>query len=976
MAVRFCPVLVGRDREMADLSAALADARAGTAGTRILTGVAGVGKSRLVAELAAEAKAAGMATLTGRATQAARRGAFRPVAEVLMAALRTTNPDDLAHLRPFRSALGRLVPDWADEGPAPEVSLVVLAEGVLRLLAAVAGERGALLVFEDLHWSDPETLEVLEYLADNLRSERVLCVATMRPDPDSEAYALARRLTARRSAGEVEVAALPPSAVRRMARLCLGIEETSPGTALPEALEPLVLARAEGLPLLVEDLLATARDSGVLRREGGAWGLADEAARVIPRDFADTVRRRVTLLGDPAGSLLQAGAALGTAFDWRIAAEASGLPAPAALAELRRAVEVGLLRVNEDEDGPSFGFHHALTRDAVWSTLLPHERLRLSAAALRAVEAHHPDLPGQWCDLAASLSERAGRSGHAASLLLQSGRRALARGALSTTEQVLERARRLAADSGDLPLRTAVGEALTEVLSLAGMTDRAFAAGDAVLAELARLPESAEARLRVHLCLARTAIGATRWSDAGRHLGHARELAEGPGTALAARIDVVAAQVAMGEERLDDATALAHSARTAAAPEVACEALIILGRRERLGDLAAAGRSFTEAYELARRHALPYWSIQALHELGTVETLSTGRVDRLRQAYEQAVGAGALATAAILDLQLAGAHHVRFEPALGLEAATRAADGARRFRLGHALPIALIQKAACHALTGHRAEMEETLRQAESIAPGDAAVGALAWGHGRALLALLQEDRDAAVRALDTAMAFIRRTPGGPPGIFRGLWALVKVLEDPREAYAREVRESGVTTLPMNAGPLGYADAVLLGHAGDTAGAESAFDAADTIMASWEGHDGLRNLAWRLVAEAALRDGWGEPAMWLRQAATYFAGTPHHAITSACQALLRSAGQPVPRLARGQVPAELRARGVTGRETDVLALLGLRLSNKEIADRLVLSPRTIEKHVERLMSKTGLDDRLALAGLAARLRLADRPLDT
>ncbi|MEO3858459.1 AAA family ATPase [Acrocarpospora sp. B8E8] len=970
MAVRFCPVLVGREHELADLRAALADARAGTAATRIIVGVAGVGKSRLVAELAAEAAAAGMATLTGRAVQSGRREAFRPVAEVLMAVLRTTNPADLAHLRPFRSAIGRLVPDWAEDKPAPEFSLVVLAEGVLRMLAAAAGQRGALLVVEDVHWSDPETLTVLEYLADNLRSERVLCVATMRPDPDTEAYAVARRLAARRSAAYVEVVPLSAPVVRRMARLCLDIEE------LPAALEPLVLARAEGLPLLVEDLLATAYESGVLRRSDGTWTLADEAARVIPRDFADTVRKRVALLGDSAGILLQAGAALGTAFDWRIAAEATAISAPTALAEFRRAVDVGLLRVDEGEGGPSFGFHHALTRDAVWSMLLAHERLRLSAAALEAVQARHPGLPGQWCDLAALLSERAGQAGHAASLLLLSGQRALARGALATAEQVLERAQSLAAD---LSLRTAVGETLTEVLSLAGTTDRAFATGSALLAELAELPETSEAQLRVHLCLARTAIGATRWADAGHHLRRARDLAKTrPDTALAARIDVLAAQVAMGVERLEDATALARSARATATPEVACEALIILGRRARLADLAAAGRFFTEAYELADRHALPYWSIQAMHELGTVEALSTGRLDRLRQAHDMALASGALATAAILDLQLAGAHHVRFEPLQGLEAAMRAAEGARRFRLGHALPVALVQAAGCHALAARRTDMEAALSQAESIASGDSVVEALAWGHCRGLLDLLQEDRAAAMRALDKAMGFIRHASGGPPGIFRGLWALVRTLQDPRHASAaqQEVRDSGVTTLPMNAAMVAYANAILLGHTGDTAGATSAFDAADSTMTSWEGHDGLWHLVRRLVAEAALRDGWGQPAMWLRQAATYFAGTPHQPVTSACHSLLRAAGQPVPRLARGEIPVELRARGVTGRETDVLALLGSRLSNKEIADRLVLSPRTIEKHVERLLAKTGLPDRLALAGLAMRLRLTGRTPDT
>ncbi|MBO3747837.1 AAA family ATPase [Streptosporangiaceae bacterium NEAU-GS5] len=977
MAVRLCPVLVGRDREMGELRAALAGARAGRAGTHLVVGVAGVGKSRMVAQLLSEATAHGMATLRGRAVETERPEAFRPVTEALLSVLRTLDPDDLAQLSPYRPAIGRLVPEWAGQAPMPEVSLVVLAEGVLRLLAAVAGHRGALIVLEDVHWADPETLGVLEYLADNLRAERIACVATLRPEPGSPAYALARRLVSRRSATLIQAPALTTTAVRDMARLCLGLGESD---ELPAALERLVLSRAEGLPLLVEDLLATTYESGLLLREDTGWKLVEQAARVIPRDFADTVRRRAALLPDAARTLLNAAAVLGVAFDWPIAAETAGVAPATAVDELRRAVAVQLLRVDEGEDGPSFRFHHALTRDAIWSALPADDRRLLSERALTAVEARHPGLPGEWCDLAATLSERAGRAPRAAALLLRSGRRALDRGALSTAEQVLQRASDLAAGSGDQESRTAAGQALTEVLALAGKTDEAFRVGNAVLDQLATTPAlagAAERQVAVCLWLARSAIGATRWAAALRHLDHARELEDACAGALPpARIDVMAAQVAMGEGRLEDAVARARSALDAAygAPDVACEALIILGRRARLDDLDAADRLFAQAHELAERHSLPYWTLQAMHELGTVEVLSSGRVGKLLRAREMALASGALATVAILDLQLAGGHHARFDPVEGLKAATRAVEAARRFQLGHALPMALVSLAGCQALAGRRAEMEAALGETASIAPGDPAAGALAWGHCRALSHLLHEERAEAATALDTAMAYARRTPAGPPGVFRGLWALVRTLQDAERAHEarQEVRDSGAAQLPLNAGVLGYADAVALGREGDPAAAGARFATADAIMASWEGGDGLRHLARRLAAEAALQDGWGAPATWLREAATYFAGTPHHPITGTCQALLRAAGQPVPRLT-ADVPGELRAMGVTEREADVLMLVGMRLSNRQIADRLVLSPRTVEKHVERLLAKTGMDNRVALAGLAERLRLKASP---
>ena len=92
----------------------------------------------------------------------------------------------------------------------------------------------------------------------------------------------------------------------------------------------------------------------------------------------------------------------------------------------------------------------------------------------------------------------------------------------------------------------------------------------------------------------------------------------------------------------------------------------------------------------------------------------------------------------------------------------------------------------------------------------------------------------------------------------------------------------------------------------------------------------------------------------------------------ACRGLLRSAGITTPRrLSSGsQVPPELRALGVTARELDVLVLVGERLSNKEVANRLYLSHRTIDKHVQHLLAKTGLADRSQLAAMASAMGLA------
>jgi hypothetical protein len=109
--------------------------------------------------------------LTGRAAAGAVPVAFRPLAEAVLGELRQRGLPDPLELRPFRPALGRLVPEWRPREPVAEAeSLVVLGEGVLRLLRALAGDRGCLLLLEDRHWADPETLAVLDYLVPAVRA--------------------------------------------------------------------------------------------------------------------------------------------------------------------------------------------------------------------------------------------------------------------------------------------------------------------------------------------------------------------------------------------------------------------------------------------------------------------------------------------------------------------------------------------------------------------------------------------------------------------------------------------------------------------------------------------------------------------------------------------------------------------------------------------------------------------------------------
>ena len=125
---------------------------------------------------------------------------FRPFAEALAPAGRADGPPEGKDLDPFRPALGRLIPQWRQPQVAGDESLVFLGEAVLRLLRALSPDAGCLLILEDLHWADRETLALLEYLADNLAAERVLCVGTLRTGEGAAVAGLAGALELRGSA--------------------------------------------------------------------------------------------------------------------------------------------------------------------------------------------------------------------------------------------------------------------------------------------------------------------------------------------------------------------------------------------------------------------------------------------------------------------------------------------------------------------------------------------------------------------------------------------------------------------------------------------------------------------------------------------------------------------------------------------------------------------------------------------------------
>ncbi len=858
-----------------------------------------------------------MAVIVGRAVPASASTPYRPLTEALLQALRSRGLPADADLAPWLPALRSIIPTASGDSQGDH-SPAVRGEAVLRLLSRLAQPGSLVLLLEDLHWADPDSLAVIEYLGDNLSSEPVLCVATTRSEPPSPAMGLAMRLHGRRSAAHLPLGRLQGEDVAAMVRACL--PEAS-GDAIAR-----VQRTADGVPFLVEELLSSPG---------------------VPRSFADTVRARLTGLGDDERLVLHTAAVLGRQFDWRLLPMATGLPASVISGALERGVGSMLLSV----DGDAFRFRHALTREAVAGELLPPRRAAVAAGALAAVEAAHPGLPGPWRDLAAGLAAQSGARERAGALLVASGRASLGRGALATAIDTLQRAGQLLDDAGT---HAEADTLLVEALGLAGRVDEAIMAGERLIEELGQGGAAATTRAEIHLRLAHAAVAGTRWEAAAVHLDTAKTmLAANPQSALSAHAATLEGEVAFADSDVGRARRLADSVIAAehATPDVRCHALELLGRIQRINDLGAARNTFEGALALADSSRLAIWRLRALHELGTIEMFDHAGTERLIEARRSAEDLGAFSTGAVIDLQLCAAFILRFALDEAAQHARSALAISQRLGLAKVRAIVLLFLGEIHALRRENSDMERFLALADSAAPGDPEIEGSAWAGGRGMLALLDDDWAGALGHLGHGIAILDTLPQQGPASYRGMWPLLlAAIGDTRAAAAiAEARQIGVTVNRANRGLLGYAEAILAGRTGDRQRAARLARVADGELVHYPVWADLARLC---AAESALADGWGEPERWLEAGGQSFAAHGIGPLAERCRRLLD-----------GPRPSRWTGLGITGREAEVLRLVAEGLANKEIAARLHVSPRTIEKHVESLLRKTAARSRTQLVAV-------------
>ncbi len=892
----------------------------------------------------------------GRAVDTGMPAPFRPLFEALSSHVRRLGAD--GGPRVDRRALAQIVPEWRVAGEETyQASAMEIGEGLLRYLASIAGD-ACVLVLEDLHWSDPDTAAVVEYLADNVGSAPVLCVVTTRFEGSGPADRVLSDLVARRSATRLGLQRLTTDELSTMASMCLGVD------LVDASVMSLIDDFADGLPLLVEELLTTSVADGTITSSTDGWRVEAAGVPAVPRRFAELVRRRMGALDEPAAHAIRVAAVLGQRFDTELLRTALG----ASVDAVARAMRAGLREqlVTPDRSEPNaFEFRHALTREAIREELLPLERIEIARTALIALELDRADLGDSFGEQAAALAEEAGDTRRAAAFLLRAARQAQERGALSSAVPMLNRAWSFVDEGEDEWFE--IGETLLSVLATTGAVDAALRAGAQMVA--AARPEK---RVDIHLAMAFAAAEASRWDTAGEHAATARVLVEHPRASLVgAQIDAVSAEVAVGQGRFEDAAALAQRALEIAEQhqdhELQAAAALVIGRCERGRGEGDAAATFDDVVRLARRYGLPKWQLRGLMERSSLALWEYEPPQGILAARDDAEHAGALVVVAHLDNFLAWQAHDRRNTDQIEPAARRCIELAKRLRLPTLRGVATVALAVGAAHDGDSERMEQLLVEADTISDRHPDVMALA-GVARATYWIDRDDLRRAGTALEQMMGELRVTPAiASPE--RGIWGLFQALDGDGPATA------AIDELDGYVGPnhvmidsyRSYARAVVCGRRGALDDANQQVTLAERVQPTpWFQHH-----ARRMVAEAAHADGWGDPVGWLRDAYAFFETRGDDRLASSCRSLLGTLGAGLPRRRRSddRVPPRLRALGISARETDVLELLADARSTRSIAETLHVSPKTVERHIANLATKLGVDGRTAVVAFAARTAL-------
>lgn len=935
-----CPRLIGRERQLDALSAPLDDVTKGRGRTVLIAGEAGIGKSALVRRFAEMARARGARVAVGECVEIDARRPLGPFVEIVDSVER----QGLIRGERTRPDAGIMVVDDATLGR--------MQRSFATLFAQLGRTAPLVAIIDDLHWADEASLDLFLYLARSLRDERFLLIGTYRSDEMHRTHPtrpLLAELARRRLAEEIVVPPLDRGQVAEMLRETLRSDrEVAP------ALRDAIHARCEGGPFFVEEVLKAMQRSGRLTFADREWRPTEDLTDLeLPDTVRDAVLARLDALDPDARRILQVAAVVGQTFDVDLVRDVTGASEESMIAALRSAIDAQLAVAATAGGAPS-AFRHALTRESVLSELIEPARRRLHRAIGSAIERSAEGGVGSAVEELAYHFDEGRDADRAFRYRRLAAERAFGAGGFARAVHHWGRALALVppgwADVGDLYMH------LARSAELAADLRRAVTAADEARAcfegrgDPLRAGEALTHAARCRWHLGENEAAATLGAGAVRvlePLGPTRELAAAHAEmARQAYIDLrfsdaeawatkaigVAREVGVEEIEIDATVTIGMVTRLQGHPEGLAKVRDGIDRGVARGLVRAASRAYSQLEGALRgegrwsdsRRVFEEWLRFAERTGFSEDFFIAAQIDH---SFRDGDVDSALRSAARAGDSIGGMYVRIFESIFrivrggpGPERTTVAAALARLQRSGRTHSAGGTIIAAMADVVAR--DLPSALARMESIAPTMARLSifhpripGLALG---VLAARASGDADALARWLGLALE-----SGDAPDARRAAWALAAAEES------------------VDAGDL---------EAADRSYARSLADFREMAPVVWSAisirrAEVLASAGRRAEAAAALAP---VASFWRTARATWYLAD-----------LARWAAKHGLRLADAE--GEKDRKPLTAREREVARFVSEGLSNKDIAERLVISERTAEGHVQHIMDKLGFRSRAQIA---------------
>jgi DNA-binding NarL/FixJ family response regulator len=952
--------LVGRERERAELRDALVTAAGGDGGLFLVGGDGGVGKTALVESALAED---GHLVLRGAADQRV----VRPYAPVV-AALRDYQravPDGLAGSGPLSEHLALILPELGS--PPADSDQATLFEAVGNLFEQIARRQATVVFLDDLQWVDAATAELLLQLDRTLEAAPVLVLGAYRSDEVLRGHQLRRvrsELRRRRRLQELTVEPLGPMDAAALAARVLGARL---GNRLARALYD----RTQGVPFFIEELAVALAAAGRLESTAGTVELGLEEALPLPDTIKETVLLRTERLSSAGRHTLEIAAAAGLRFDLELLAVLGGADG------IDEAVQQGFL-VEVDQQG---GFRHALIREALyddtpWTRRRTYHRRLAEELARRGAASEA--VAEQW--LAAGERDRARPS------LLAAAERFCQVHAYHDAARAISRAIELWPEGEDEDGRLAALERLGQCAQLHGdLAGAARAWQEVVEGCRARGERSRLAELQRRLAgiyelqgawdraLAARAAAAEAFAEQGQELEAATEH-------LAAASHLQAA--ANLTSALDLIAGAGPAVERTGSVQLRVRALSLEGQiRAKLGDTQRGVALAREGLAVALAENLTEPAAEAYYRLASALQAATD--------YPQALDAYAAASDFCDQQGIAGMGEVCFACLAPVMVKTgewhRAVEVCRAIldvgdAPANARMVAAAELGMVSVLRGETRRTRRLLSDSLAFARRDQRFGLeVEAAHGLARANVLEGRIDDALQGARDLIGRIANREERHYSVSALRWTTTMFA---RRGLKADVARSA-ELLSQTAAALGTAEAVAgLGHAlgelalvdGDAAGAAQQFTQALDLLSdlSVPYERAETELRGAIALAAAGERGLAIEGMTSAYRAARRLGA--RPLARAAAEELARLGEKVERRLGRRAAGELDHAGLSRREVEVLRLVSVGRTNREIAQTLFLSPRTIDMHVRNILTKLDCRSRTEATRRAVELGLLESQL--